>query len=83
VSDIPDDWRDRLDIREQIVRIDRAQAEIHKLLAERPNLEAETRKFNRDAWVLAFAALLAAFATIIAGVFARLPEILAAFGLPH
>jgi hypothetical protein len=76
VSDIPTDWRGQLDLRAELARIDRDRAETQKLLAERD-------KFKRDAWVLAFAALLAAFATIIAGVFARLPEILAAFGLPH
>jgi hypothetical protein len=74
MSDIPSDWRGQLDIREQIVRIDRDLADIHKL-------QAETRKFNRDPWILAFAAMTAAFATVVAGVFARLPELLALFGL--
>lgn len=76
MSDIPHDWRGQLDIREQIARIDRNQAEVQKLFAE-------AKKFNRDPWILALAALIAAFATVVAGVFARLPEILAAFGLPH
>jgi hypothetical protein len=71
MSDIPTDWRDQLNIREQIARIDRNQAEINKLFAE-------ARKFNRDPWVLVLAALIAAFAALIA----RLPEILKAFGLP-
>lgn len=82
MSDIPADWRGQLDIREQIARIDREQAEIHKLMAERPKLEAETKKYNRDPWILALAALIAAFATVIAGVFARLDVILHAFGIP-
>jgi hypothetical protein len=76
MSDIPTDYREQLDLRAEIQRIDRDRADMLKL-------QAETKKFNRDPWILAFAALLAAFATIIAGVFARLPEILAAFGLPH
>jgi hypothetical protein len=76
MSDIPVDWRGQLDLRAIIARIDRDRADMLKL-------QAETKKFNRDAWVLALAALIAAFATIAAGVFARLPEILAAFGLPH
>ena len=83
MSDIPADWRGQLDIREQIARIDRAQAEIHKLMAERPNLEAETRKYNREPWLLAFAALIAVFGSILAAIIARLPELLAAFGVPH
>lgn len=83
MSDIPADWRGQLDIREQIARIDAKQAELQKLLAETPKLQAETNKYNRDLWVLALVALIAAFATIVAGVFARLPEILTAMGLPH
>ena len=38
-----------LDIREQIVRIDRAIAETGKLSAETRKLEAEGRKLGRDA----------------------------------
>ncbi len=69
MSDIPSDWRGQLDIREQIARIDRNQAEIQKLFAE-------ARKFNRDPWFLVAGAIIAAIAT-------RLPEILAAFGVHH
>jgi hypothetical protein len=69
MSDIPDDYRDRLDIREQIARIDRDLADVHKL-------RAETGKFNRDGWLLVLTALIAAFAVVIA----RLPELLQALG---
>ena len=65
--DLPTDYRDQLNIREQIARID-------KILAERPKLEAETKRFNRDPWILVLAALIAAVAVIIA----RLPELLQA-----
>ena len=58
-----------LDLREQIVRIDRAIAETQKLLAE-------ARKFNRDPWFIIVGAIIAALAT-------RLPEILRAFGMPQ
>jgi hypothetical protein len=65
---IPDDYRDRLNIREQIARIDRDLADIHKL-------RAETGKFGREGWLLILAALIAAFAVIVA----RLPELIQAF----
>lgn len=59
-------YRDPIDIREQIARIDRNLAETQKLFAE-------ARKFNRDPWFLILGAIIAAIAT-------RLPEILHAFG---
>lgn len=65
MSDIP--YRDPLDLREQISRIDKNQAEVQKLFAE-------ARKFNRDPWFLIMGAIIAAVAT-------RLPEIMRAFGL--
>jgi len=45
MSDIPHDDRDQLDIREQIARIDRNQAEVQKLFAE-------AAKFKRERWVI-------------------------------
>jgi FtsZ-binding cell division protein ZapB len=42
MSDIPTDYKDRLDIREQIARIDRARAETEKLAEE-------TRKYVQEA----------------------------------
>ena len=76
MSDIPTDYREQLDLRAEIQRIDRDRADMLKL-------QAEARKFNRDPWILALAALIAVFGSILAAVIARLPEILAAFGLPH
>jgi hypothetical protein len=67
VSDIPADWRGQLNIREQIARID-------KLLVENQKLQAETKKYNRDPWILAFAALLG----VVAAIAARAPEIIQA-----
>ena len=72
MSDIPHDYRDRLDLSEQIARIDRNQAEIGKLLAE-------ARKFNRERWVIPVTVLGALLAAIVA----RLPEILHAAGIGH
>ena len=66
MSDIPADQRTRLDLADQIARIERNQAEIEKLFAE-------ARKFNRDPWFLLLGAIIAALA-------ARAPEILKAFG---
>ena len=74
MSDIPTDWRDRLDLRAEIARIDRERAETQKFAAEQNKLSAEARKFNRDPWFLIAGAIIAAIAS-------RLPEILRAFGL--
>ena len=79
MSDIPADWRGQLDIREQIARIDRNQAEIQKLFSEARKLDREGRKFNRDWWIVP----LTVFGAILAAIIARLPELLVAFGLPH
>jgi hypothetical protein len=69
----PDDYRDRLAMREQLARIDQAReetlksvAEQHKLLAEQSKRSAEGRKFNRDPWILIAAAVIAAFAAVVA-----------------
>jgi hypothetical protein len=55
MSDIPVDYKDRLDLREQIARIDRAieeghkfTAEQHKLMTEEQKLASERRKLDRD-----------------------------------
>jgi hypothetical protein len=76
MSDIPSDWRGQLDLRAEIARIDRDHADIVKL-------QAEAKKFNRDPWILALAALIAMFGTVMAAIVARLPELLAAFGWAH
>jgi hypothetical protein len=44
MSDVPADYRDRLDLREQIERIDRQRAEGHKFMAEQHKLAAEQQK---------------------------------------
>jgi hypothetical protein len=67
MSDIPHDYRDRLDLREQIARIDR-------MLDEAAKFRAEARKFNRDPWFVVAGAVVALLA-------ARLPEIMKAIGL--
>jgi hypothetical protein len=81
MSDVPADYRERLDLRAEIARIDRDRAESQKLqeetrkfVAEQHKLMAEGRKFNRDPWFLIIGAIIAAVAT-------RLPEILRAVGL--
>ncbi len=77
MSDIPTDYPNRLNLAEQVARIERTQAELGKLLAERDKFGAESRKYDRDPWILTLAALIAAFAAVIA----RLPEILHAAGI--
>lgn len=77
MSNIPVDYPTRLNLAEQIARIEKTQGELGKLLAERDKFVAEAAKFNRDPWILTLAALIAAFAAVIA----RLPELLHAFGV--
>src|SRR5262249_1393159 len=72
MSDVPHDYPDRLDLGEQIARIDRE-------IDEAAKFRAEAQKFNRDPWILVLAALIAALAAL----FARLPELLIALGLGH
>ena len=74
MSDLPADWRDQLNVREQIARIDRSLDAAAKLRAEQRKLISEGQKFNRDPWILALTALIAAFAVVVA----RLPELLGA-----
>jgi uncharacterized protein (UPF0335 family) len=80
VSDLPADYRDRLNLREQVARIDemisrieRQQEETRKFVSEQHKLMAEAKKFGRDPWMLVIGA-------VIAGLFTRLPEILRALG---
>jgi hypothetical protein len=76
MSDAPAD-RFRLDIDEQIARIEKTIDEGTKLRAEARKLDSERRKFNRDWWIVP----LTVFGAILAAIVARLPEILAAFGV--
>jgi hypothetical protein len=49
MSDIPADYQDRLNLREQIARIDRAIEETHKFTAEQHKLMAEQQKLASEA----------------------------------
>lgn len=80
MSDLPADWHDRLDLREQIARIDRTQAELAKLNAETQKLLAEAPKFAAEARKFRWDPILVIAGAIVAGVFLRLPEILHAMG---
>ncbi len=48
MSDVPADPSDRLDLHEIVARIDRAQAETRKFIAEHDKLAAEAAKFRRE-----------------------------------
>ena len=74
MSDVPASYPERLNLADQVARIERNQAEITKLFAEAAKLRAGARKFRWDPVFLVLGA-------VIAGVFARLPEILHAFGV--
>lgn len=61
MSDIPADWRDQLDLRAEIARIDRDRAEsqklqeeVRKFVAEQHKLSAEAAKLQRDRWLAPF-----------------------------
>ena len=64
MSDIPADYRDRLNLREQIARIDLAIDEAAKFRAEQRKLGSESRKLDRDRWL----APLVLFASVAGGV---------------
>ena len=75
MSDIPADYQDRLNIREQIARIDQAReqalkftAEQHKLMAEEQKLASERHKLDRDRWLAPWLLLATVAASITSGV---------------
>lgn len=51
MSELPEDYRDQLDLRGEIARIDRDRAEAVKFAAEQRKLVAEARKLDRDRWL--------------------------------
>jgi len=51
MSDIPADWRDQLNLRAEIARIDRDRAESEKFIAEQRKLISESRELDRDRWL--------------------------------
>jgi hypothetical protein len=53
MSDLPADYADRLNLREQVTRIDRQIEESHKFIAEQRKLIAEQQKLNAEADKLA------------------------------
>jgi hypothetical protein len=78
MSDIPSDFRDRLDLRSVIAQIDRNRAEDQKLreesqkfIAEQRKLIAEAQKLDRDRalipWTVVATMLCAAAAFFAAG----------------
>lgn len=66
MSDIPTDYRDRLDIREQIARIDRAREETLKFTAEQHKLTAEAAKLGRDRLLAPWLAIVGLIGGLIA-----------------
>jgi hypothetical protein len=52
MSDIPADYQDRLNLREQIARIDRMREESQKYMAEQHKLNAEAEKFAAEQFKL-------------------------------
>jgi hypothetical protein len=66
MSDVPADYRDRLDIREQIARIDRAREETLKFTAEQHKLTAEAAKLGRDRLLAPWLAIVGLIGGLIA-----------------
>lgn len=88
MSDIPADYPTRLNLAEQIARIERTQADLSKLLAEQRKLQAEgdkypdeQRKLRAEARKYRWDPVFLVIGAIIAGVFARLDVILHALGV--
>ncbi len=75
MSDIAD-YADRLNIREQIARIDRSLDEAAKFRSERVKLDAEAAKLRRDR----FLAPAVALAATLGAIAALTPAILRALG---
>ena len=60
------EYKDRLDMREQIARIDRAQAETQKFAAEQQKLAAEASNLRLTRFVTPVAAVIAALGALTA-----------------
>lgn len=74
MSDIPVDYRDRLNLRDEIARIDRNRAESQKLeedgrkfVAEQRKLIAEASKLDRDRWLAPWALVASLFGALLGG----------------
>lgn len=87
MSGIPADRRERLNIDEQIGRIDRARVEGEKLaeetrkfVAEQHKLMAEGNNYNRDRWILPLTVLITVAGSVIVGAIISLPTYLHLFG---
>jgi hypothetical protein len=66
MSDIPADYRDRLDLREQIARIDQLREEALKFVAEQHKLTAEAAKLGRDRLLAPWLAIVGLIGGLIA-----------------
>lgn len=87
MSDLPADYQERLNLKDEIARIERNQAETQKLqeetrkfVSEQHKLMAEGHKYNRDRWILPLTVLITAFGSIIVGLLVSLPTYLRLFG---
>ena len=84
MSDLPADYADRLNLREQIARIDRSLDEAAKFRAERAKLDAESNKLAAEAAKFRrerFLAPILAAGALGGFVAAILPVVLRSWGL--
>jgi hypothetical protein len=59
---------DDLNLREQLIRIDRAIAESDKFVAEQRKLMAESQKLDKERWWFPWVQIVTAIAAIIAAI---------------
>ncbi len=81
MSDIPAGYPERLNLAEAVARIERNQAEIAKLFAESAKLNDEAAKLRAEGRKFRWDPVFLILGAVIAGIFARLPEILRAVGV--
>ena len=86
MSDLPTDYRDRLNLAELVSRIERQQEETRKFVSEQHKLESESgklaseaRKLDRDRYLAPWLAIIG----IIGGVITVGSLILRAVGIGH
>jgi hypothetical protein len=62
------DERQTIDLREQVIRIDRMLAESDKFVAEQRMLMAESQKFDKERWWFPWLQVVTAIAAIVAAI---------------
>jgi len=72
MSDIPTDYRERLDIETILTQLARSREETLKFTAEQHKLMAEAAKLNRDRWLAPWLVLASVMSGVIVAVISHL-----------